>query len=271
MILACLCGVLTMHPHESVLLLPSEGNNGLVQNSFMLETGSAHRADTYLSPLHYDGWSGALGYSHSRAFQTKPLMWRLDVSLDIDHTDNPVRNAVMLGLQFETRWSFLKRWRVAKMVEVGAGAATTLDAGALYLSRNGNNPVAANASWTVDASAYASACFRIGDMPVTTTYRANLPVIGAMFAPDYGQLYYEIYLGDSKGIFTGAYWGRYFRLDQRVTAELTLRPGKSLLLGYGADILSTKVNGIVTRRINHSFIVGLTVGWFSFTPKKAAK
>lgn len=266
---ACLCAFHGMNASERTL--PSEASAGLVQNTFMLTVGSAHRADTYLTPLHYDGWIGGVGYTHRRAFRSRPLVWNLDVSLDLDRTMNRVRNSAMLGARFEARWSLLDRMRLCDNVEIGVGGATTLDAGALYLSRNGNNPVAANASWTVDVAAYASARFRIGRLPVTAMYRATLPVVGAMFAPDYGQLYYEIYLGDSKNIFTGAYWGRYFRLDQQVTVDLAFRNGKSLKLGYGADILSTKVKGIVSRRINHTFILGLTVGWFSYTPKKAEK
>lgn len=229
-----------------------------IENSFMLKTGSAHRADTYLTPLHYDGWAGALGYEHERLCSSVPLLWRLNVDMEIDRTFNPARNATMWGAQFESRWTMLRDWRVSSVFRLGVGGATTIDVGALYLSRNGNNPVAANASWTLDLAAKASARFHIGSLPIIASYTANLPVAGAMFAPDYGQLYYEIYLGDSQHIFSGAYWGRYFRYDQRIAADLKLG-SKYLRLGYECDILSTKVNGIVSRRIDHLFVLGLTI------------
>lgn len=245
-------------------VLPSETGGRNVSNSFMIEAGWALRADTYLTPLRYRGWNGALGYEHVRAFKGRPFMWVLNSSFEIDRTQNRARNAVMWGAEFEARWSFLRRWRVAGPVEVGAGGATTVDAGALYLSRNGNNPVAANASWTVGIAAYASGCFRLGKLPVVARYTASLPVAGAMFAPDYGQLYYEIYLGDRKGLVRGAYWGRYFRLDQMLSLDLKVGP-KWLRVGYGVDVLSTKVNGIVSRKINHNVVLGLTTGVFSYT------
>lgn len=245
-------------------VLPTETEGRTVLNSFMLEGGSAHRADTYLTPLHYDGWVIRPAYSHINAAKRHPFLWMLDVAFSLDRTlSNPARNSSMLGAQFEARWAIAARWRVAKMLEIGAGGGTTLDAGALYVSRNGNNPVAANASWTVDAAAYATAAFRIGRLPAVAMYRATLPFAGAMFAPDYGQLYYEIYLGDTRSLFTGAWWGKYFRLDQSVTLDLKVGP-KWLRVGYGCDITSTKVNDIVSRRIDHTFILGLTTDWFSF-------
>ena len=226
--------------------------------------GSAHRADTYLTPLHYDGLGLQADFEHFQEINNKNnLVWALNFGLDFDRTLNAVRNSTMLGAQFEGRWSLFWRTRPSYFGTIywqgGIGGATTIDAGALYLRRNGNNPVAANASWTLDLAGYGAAFFTIGDMPVNAQYRATLPIGGAMFAPDYGQLYYEIYLGDRKGLFTGAYWGRYFRLDQSITFDLKL--GKHWLrVGYGVDIVSTKVHDIVSRRVNHNFILGIKTG-----------
>lgn len=233
-----------------------------VSNSFMLNVGAARRADTYLTPLHYRGWASQLAYEHINAAVRHPFLWVLNADVEIDRTLNNVRNSAMLGAQFQARWAMMNRWRIARPFEVGVGGATTLDAGALYLSRNGNNPVAANASWTLDLSAYATARFCFGRVKAVAFYRATLPVVGAMFTPDYGQLYYEIYLGDRHSIFGPAFWGRYFRLDQRLTVDLKVGP-KWLRVGYGVDIMSSKVNDIVSRRINHVFVLGLTTDWIS--------
>lgn len=245
-----------------IIAINAPGDTVTVNNAFMFELGSAHRADTYLTPLHYSGWTGKLAYGHAHSFRNRSLFWELDVNLQLDRTMNKVRNSRMFGAQFLARWSAVKTWNIVENLSLGAGAATTLDAGALYLSRNGNNPVAANASWTIDASAYASYRFKIGKLPVTAIYRADLPVVGAMFAPDYGQLYYEIYLGDSKNIFSGAWWGRYFRLDQSATLDIKVN-SKYLRLGYGCNIISTKVNHIISRRIDHTFIIGITTDWLT--------
>lgn len=234
----------------------------VVTNAFTFGIGTAHRADTYLTPLHYDGQGITLGYEHFRAMKSRPWLWHFEASLSGDRTLNPPRNSTMYGAQVEGLAGALRRYTVAKGIEAGFGPATTLDAGALYLSRNGNNPVAANASWTVGLGGYAAARFRLGRLPMTAVYRASLPVAGVMFAPDYGQLYYEIYLGDRRGLVAGAWWGRYFRLNQCVTLDIKVRR-KNVRLGYGCDVLSTKVRGIVSRRINHEFVLGISTDWLS--------
>ncbi len=104
-------------------------------------------------------------------------------------------------------------------------------------------------------------------MPVVATYRASLPFIGAFFAPDYGQLYYEMYLGDTSGVVSAARWGRYFRFDQRITVDLRLG-GTTLRLGYGFDGGSTKVHSIVTRKVSHSAIIGVGGEWISLGSKR---
>lgn len=234
-----------------------------VNNAFMLEIGAAHRADTYLSPLHYDGWTVKPVYEHAHSFKGDCMFWRLKVALQLDRTLNPVRNSVMWGAQFVARWSAIHPWRIgATPLVLGIGPSSTIDAGALYMPRNGNNPVAANASWTVDAAGYAYYPFNIGKTRLNAMYTVDLPVIGAMFAPDYGQLYYEIYLGDRTGLANAAYWGRYFRLDQYITLDVKVN-SKYIRLGYGCNILSTKVNNIVSRRIDHTFVIGITTDWLT--------
>ena len=236
-----------------------EKEKGFITNTFSLSAGKAMRADTYLTPMHYNGWVSGFGYEHVRGLKRHPLLWTLNTGLLFDRTQNPVGNAEMLGLQLNARWSMAYRWELNKVFEVGAGGSTWLNAGVLYLSRNGNNPAAANASWTVGATAYATACFKLGKMPVRALYTADLPLVGAMFAPDYGQLYYEIYMGENKGLFTAAYWGKYLRFNQRLSFDLKIGR-KWMRLGYEFDIVSTKVRGIVTRRMNNMFVLGLTIG-----------
>lgn len=227
-----------------------------VTNVYSLLYGSAHRADTYLTPLHYDGTASGVAYEHAYAMKTKPLVWTLDVSLEADRTMNPVRNATMLGIEFRSSWTLERSWRVADRFDFGVGGAAAMCVGALYLNRNGNNPVAANASFTIDAAASARYRLMLGRIPVIASYRASLPVFGVMFTPEYGQLYYEIYIGERKGLFGPAYWGRYFALDQLLSLDLKLGP-KWLRLGYLPQIVSTRVNHITARRIDHLFVVGI--------------
>lgn len=240
-----------------------------VLSSWMLEVGSAHRADTYLSPLHYTGWSAGVGYERFQATGFSPEKWvrALNVGVEIDRSLSPGMNSALWGAGISGRWALMRRFKVRPDVDFGIGGATSLDAGALYMSRNGNNPVAAKAAWTADIAGYAVWRFKLAGVPAVALYRADLPVAGAFFAPDYGQLYYEIYLGDSHGIVSPAVWGKYFALDQRLSVDLRFG-ATALRLGYGLDIRSTKANDIVSRRINHVAVIGLSGEWLSLSPTR---
>ena len=170
----------------------------------------------------------------------------------------------MWDLGLELQWGMMRRWSVDGVsgLQLYAGGATTLDVGALYLSRNGNNPVSAKAAWTVGLTGAAVYNFKISRLPVCLRYQPVLPVTGAFFSPDYGELYYEIYLGNRDNLAHAAWFGNYFRLNNLLTADLRLG-STNLRLGYRGDILSTKENNIVTRRITHTLIIGVSGEWLS--------
>lgn len=237
-----------------------------VAAAYTLEIGSALLNDTYLTPLKYSGMTFALAYERMQAMRFDPERWIMQLRgrLAVDNTENPARNATMWNLGFEVSWGMMRRFRPEAVagVQLFAGGFTELDLGALYLSRNGNNPVSAKAAWSVGVTAAVVYNMKIGRLPVMLRYQPAIPVTGAFFSPDYGELYYEIYLGNHSGLAHAAWWGNYFRMDNLLTADLRFG-STALRLGYHADILSTKVNGIVARRIVHAFTVGISGEWLS--------
>ena len=105
-------------------------------------------------------------------------------------------------------------------------------------------------------------------MPVCARYRAELPLTGIFFSPQYGELYYEIYLGNRKGLVRGAWPGNFFRLENLAT--LDFRFGATVLrIGYRCDIFSSKASHIVSRRIGHTAVVGIATEWVSLSAKRS--
>ena len=237
-----------------------------VTAAYTLEAGSAHLNDTYLTPLKYTGQNYTLGYERMQAMKFSPEKWVMQLGgrLNFGRTLNPARNATMYDLSLELSWGMMRRWDISALsgLRLYGGGMTSLDAGALYLSRNGNNPVSAKAAWTVGLTGAVVYNFRVSRLPVCLRYQPTLPVTGVFFSHDYGELYYDIYLGNHKGLAHMAHWGNYFRLDNLLTADLRLG-STNLRLGYRNDILSTKVNNIVSRRITHTFIIGVSGEWLS--------
>ena len=256
-----LIGILAAFTHAS-----AEDRYRPVTAGYTLEVGSSHISDTYLTPLKYEGLSFGLGYERLQAMKFSPDKWVMQLTgrLGVNRAENPAKNATMWDLELGLSWGMMRRWRIENLtgLQLYGGGATLLDLGALYLARNGNNPVSAKAAWTVGLSGMAVYNFKISRLPVSLRYQAVLPVTGAFFSPDYGELYYEIYLGNHSGLAHAAWWGNYFRLNNLLTADLRLG-STNLRLGYRANILSTKVNNIVSREITHSFVVGVSGEWLS--------
>lgn len=244
---------------EAVTLRP-------VAAAYTVEIGSSHICDTYLTPLKYSGLRTALSYERMQSMAFSPEKWVMQLrgTLSLDHDENPARNATMWSLGLDLSWGMMHKWHVRSVdgLQLWAGGNVAVGAGALYLSRNGNNPVAAKAAVTVGLTGAAVYNFKVSRLPVTLRYQPTLPVTGLFFSPDYGELYYEIYLGNRSGLVHGAWWGNYFRLDNLLTADLRFG-STSLRLGYRCDIRSSKANNIVSRDVSHAFVVGVSGEWLS--------
>ena len=240
-----------------------------VTSAYTLEVGGARLVDTYLSPVRYKGWHLGLGYERWQAMRHAPerLVMTLRGNLGFDRTQNVVGNSTMLGLNLELGWAMYYKFRPAESLTIGVGGGPELNVGGLYNSRNGNNPVSAKGALTIDASAYAAWNFNLGRLPVTLVYTPSLPLVGAFFSPQYGELYYEMYLGDRSGLVHFAWPGNRFNLDNRLTADLHFG-ATSLRVGYRLGVFGSYVNNLTTRQLTQSFIVGVSGEWLSLNPRR---
>ncbi|MCM1022156.1 MAG: DUF3316 domain-containing protein [Muribaculaceae bacterium] len=238
-----------------------------VAAAYTFEIGSSRIVNTYLTPLRYTGLEGAFRYERMQAMRFNPDRWimRLNTIVKFDHADNPAHNAEMWRINGDVSWGMTYRWRLPYKITVAAGGSAELNLGALYNPRNGNNPVAVEAALTVNATGYVAWQTRIGKFPLTLRYLPTIPLTGVFFSPDYGELFYEIYLGNDKGLAHAAWWGNYFRMDNLLTADVHF--GKTALrIGLAADILSTKVNNITTELVSWRVSVGVAGEWLSISP-----
>lgn len=240
-----------------------------VNSVFTAEAGSSHITDTYLSPIKYSGWHVGLGYERNQAMKFNPENWVMQMrfGLTADKATNISGNRDMWYGQLQFSWGMMRRWKLMQGFSAGVGGSAALKAGCIYIDRSGNNPASAKAALTLNATAYAAWNGKIGSLPVTLRYQPTLPVIGAFFAPDYGELYYEIYLGNHSGLAHCAWWGNYFNLDHTLTADLHFG-STSLRIGYTGSIYSTKVNHIVTNIFTHAAVIGVSGEWISINPRK---
>lgn len=235
--------------------------------AFTAGAGSRHICDTYLTPLHYRGTSWALGYERMQAMRANPqrLVMQLAVDLDWGKTHNPAKSATMWDVAVRPSWAMMWRRQMPGGLTLAAGPRISATLGADYLGHNSNNPVAAKAALTIGISGMGVWNGRLGRLPVTLHYQPSLALAGAFFAPEYDELYYEIWLGNRRGLCHGAWPGNYFDLRNRLCADLHLG-ATTLRVGYRADVLSSKAGGIVNRSICHMLVLGVAVERLSLRP-----
>lgn len=261
-------GIILVGTHGAHAADPTENSSEPVvrpvSSAWMLGAGSSHLADTYLTPLKYNGWSTSIGYERMQVSPWGHNNWviRLDVDLTLDRAQNPARNASMWNLRLQGGWGIMRRYDLPWGLTVAVGPYLEVDGGCLYNARNSNNPASAKCAVTLDATGFIARTVKIGRLPVTLRYQPTLPVIGAFFSPSYDELYYEIYLGNHTGLVKPAWWGNRFCLNNLVTADLKFG-STSLRLGYRCNWMSAHTENLTTRIITHHFVLGVTVDWLA--------
>lgn len=241
-----------------------------VTSAYMLEIGSSSVADSYLSPITYRGWSAAFAYERMQAMKFDPDNWimQLNARIELDRGRNHADNATTWRIDGTFSWGMLRRWHPLPALTIAAGGSTGIDAGCIYNPRNSNNPASAKLAWTVNATAYAAYNLRVGRLPVTLRYQPVLPLAGIFFAPEYDELYYEIYLGNHDGLVHFAWPGNRFAMTNLFTADLHFG-ATSLRLGYRSYTFSSKANDLVTNIHTHAFVIGLSGEWLSLSRRRS--
>ncbi len=228
-----------------------------IRSTYRLEAGAGKVLDTYLSPLHYTGESLALSGEWSKALGSLRC-WdmKFDASVGALLMRNPARNAREYEIDVDFAWSIRRGWTPVAAMTAGVGTGTELFAGCVYLPRNGNNPAAAKASLGLFLSAFASYWLNIGKLPVILSDEVRLPSVSMLFSQQYGESYYEIYLGNRSGLIHCGWWGNNFSIDNHFTATLRFSRG-DLTVGYRFKVRTSHVNNLDWQRTTNA----VTIGW----------
>lgn len=240
-----------------------------VTSTYAIEIGHRDVLATYLSPLHYKGQATAFSGSWMKAmpFSPEKAIMHFDGSLAFSSLLNPAKTAKMIGLYGSFNWGMSWRKRLPSEFQVTIGGTVGMEGGAYYLLRNGNNPVEAIANVSLGARASLSRPIKIGRLPILLRDEVSLPVFGVFFSPQYGETYYEIYLGNHKGLAHAGWWGNNFRINNLLSATLDF--GRTAMtVGYRFDAYTQWACSLNTKIITHSFVIGVVPGGIGLKKKK---
>lgn len=224
------------------------------------DVGYASIHDSYLTPITYDGLDIALGFEALRAARFAPdrWLWQLQVGADYNYTENHAGNNELHKLLGDISFNMQRRWRdvFTPRLDLSVGPMTQVRAGIIYNPANSNNTVSVRAHANLGVTGMASWRTRLGRMPITLRYQAQLPVVGVFFAPEYDESYYEIYLGNRRNLAHVGWWGNRLDMTNYLGADLHL--GTTILrIGYRSRIEHWSVNNIKVHDVSHALVLGI--------------
>lgn len=232
--------------------------NRYVTRSTTYGLGYTNILDTYLTPQEYTGMEGRVARETIR--MTKLFDGNISVQnffqANLSYTHNNAEdNNTFAGL---VNWNYglHYQFRINEHLKLLAGGLSDINGGFVYNLRNSNNPASAKVYANFAASGMAIYRFKIKNYQMVARYQANVPLIGALFSPNYGQSYYEIFtLGNSDGVVKLTTLKNQPSIRQMFTFDFPVRYSK-IRLSYIWDIQQSKVNQLKTHTYSHIFMVG---------------
>lgn len=213
---------------------------------------------TYLSPLTYTGPGYGLDYEwRHKAWNEGKTGMQARADIDYGYLLSPVKNSRMYDIMVNLQWGVEQYWQPTDGLTLSGGGSVGLDAGAIYLVRNGNNPVQA-LFWTglnlTIRGEYDK--IKLLGKKLTISESVEIPTLGAFFCPQYGETYYEIYVGNHSGLAHFGWWGNRPQVKSRTIVDWQL--GKyALSLGFEYNYKGLECNDITTRQATCSGIIGI--------------
>ena len=235
-----------------------------VMRSVLYGAGVSNVLDTYLSPLEYKG-------PEVRILRENMRMTRLmngNVSAQnllqahVSYTHNPSKTGYMYAGLLNWSYTLHYQFRLNEQLKLLAGPTIDLNGGFVYNTRNSNNPAQGKAYGSLGISGIAIYKFHIGNYPLVARYQANLPLLGAMFSPEFGQSYYEMFSLGHKGknvLFTSLHNSPSLR--QMVTLDFPIRK-VTMRVGYVCDFQQNKVNHLKYHTYSHDFMIGFVKNFY---------
>ena len=263
-ILLCLCLLKVQAQGDSLQ------NHRYVTRATLYGIGHTNLLDTYLSPMEYTGPEFRILRENMR--MTKYMDGKVSRQSLFQANVSMTENKAATGSEF----SFLANWNLAyhyqfpinENLTLMAGPNLDLNGGMIYNFRNSNNPVNAKAYVNLGASGMAMYRFRIKEHPFLLRYQLNVPLLGVMFSPEYGQPYYEMSVSKDWGkniCFTSLHNQPSVR--QLLTLDFPIRK-TTLRVGYICDIQQAKVNHLKSHSWSHAFMIGFVKHFQLFNPYK---
>jgi hypothetical protein len=225
--------------------------------AYFLGMGPTNVLDTYLSQEKFSGSGLSLLATVER--QEPGSHWTSRFEHQVNYSNVGDRTDTRGELQGD--YTFLTgrlyRWDLSHKWDVQVGGMVSGNIGFIYNTANSNNPAQGRISVNLMPTATVSKSFRLWRKSWLTRYQLNLPLVGVMFSPNYGQSYYEIFsLGNYDHNVVVTTFVSAPSMRHEFTLGCALRPYSMLTIGYLGDYQQAKVNNLKSHIYSHRVMIG---------------
>ena len=242
--------------HDTIYIV--EPNPKQSVTARMLGFGRSNILDTYLSPEIYTG--PEISYLSHTTYRKEGRHWSTQVVNrgSLTYADNRSGDGREMAGAYNFGYGRHYNWDLQRGdVNVKAGLMAEMTLGFIYNTRNSNNPAQARAAIHLSPNASVQYKLRLGRRRYLLRYELNVPLVGLMFSPNYGQSYYEIFTRgnyDHNLVVTTPVSAPSLR--QLLTFDFTLRH-TTLRIGYLGDYQQAKVNGLRQHAWSSLVVLGI--------------
>ncbi len=228
----------------------------------LIGVGGYNILDTYITPssrIPYKGWG--LQVLNERMKITKLANHKISrqqiFNVNFASTENGAGTSCIFSGLIDYSLGYHYRFNPIKNLKLLGGASLHAMGGFIYGTRVSNNPASGKLDLDLNFSGIAIYDFLIRNYPLTVRYQFEVPFMGVLFSPHYGQSYYEIFnQGNTSGIFPFTSFHNKQCMKNYLTMDFPV--GRfTIRAGYLNNLYHLNVNGIKSHLISHSFVIGL--------------
>ena len=232
---------------------------GASAQSHMIGFGPSRILDTYISQEKFSGAGFTYLYIYDGRKPGKHWQNTIEHEVDLSKSKDRSGNISMLEGNYNLYWGRYRQWQCFRdRLQLQAGGLANANLGFLYDMTGSNNPAQARLSLNVMPAAVATYRFPLFKQQFQLRYELNVPLVGIMFSPNYGQSYYEIFNRgnyDHNIVPTTFVSAPTFR--QMLTVDWRCSGKWSIRAGYLGNYQQAQVNNLKQHIYAHRVMIGI--------------